>query len=104
MSEANTPCGIDLAAHGNPLVDARVHGVEGLGGGAGVLGGVQPAAELQHASVEFVEEFVEPGLDREVDADVPARDREAQRRLVARTEELEHVEERVVPGALDVVR
>ena len=43
-----------------------------------------------------------PGLDREVHADVPAGNREAQRRLVARAEQLEHVEERVVPGALDV--
>ena len=52
--------GIDLAAHRDPLVDAWVHGVEDLGGGAGVLGGVEPAAELEHAPVEVVEELVEP--------------------------------------------
>ena len=78
------PVGIHLAAHGDPLVDARVHGVEGFGGGAGVLGGVEPAAEFQYPPVEFGDELVQAGLDREVDADVPARDREAQRRLVAR--------------------
>src|SRR5262245_14166512 len=94
--------GIDLAAHGNPFVDSRVHGVEGLGGGAGILGGVQPAAELQHPSVEFVEEFVQPALDREVHANVPAWYRKAQRRLVSRTEQFEHVEERIVTGLLDV--
>src|SRR4029077_6084231 len=74
---------IDLAANGNPLVDPRVHGMEGVGLDAVVLGGVQPAAELQHGAVEFVEELVEARFDREVDADIPAGNREAQRRLVS---------------------
>src|SRR6476659_11273037 len=91
------------AAHGNPLVDPRIHGVEGLGRGAVVLGGVQAAAELQHPSVEFVEELVEAGLDLKIDADIPTGDREAQRRLVAGPEKLEHVEERVVARLLNVV-
>src|ERR1700737_3106334 len=75
--------GIDLAAHGNPLVDSWVHGMEGLSLDAVVLGCVKPAAELQHAAVEFVEELVEPRFDLEVDADIPAGNREAQRCLVA---------------------
>src|ERR1700704_5956622 len=56
--------GIDLAAHGNPLVDSRVHGMEGLGRHAGILGGVEPAAELQPPPVEFVQQFVYAGLHR----------------------------------------
>src|SRR3954466_15486479 len=66
---------IHPAAHGNPLVDPRAHGMEGLGSGAVVLGGVELAAELQHAAVEFVEEFVEARLDLKVDAHIPAGDR-----------------------------
>ena len=93
---------IGVATHRDPLVDTRIHGVEGFGGGARVLGGIQPSAELQHPAVEFGDEGTESGLDRKVDADIPSRDGEAQRGLVARAEQLEDVEECVEAGALDV--
>src|SRR6476661_8840072 len=94
--------GIDLAAHRDPLVDAWVHGVEHLGGGAIVLGGVEPATELEHSLVQSVQQFVEPGPDREVDAYIPTGDGKAQRRLISGAEELEHVEERHVAAGLNV--
>src|SRR6478735_9897331 len=94
--------GIDLAAHRDPLVDAWVHGVEHLGGGAVVLGGVEPATEFEHPLVEPVEQLAKPRSDGEVDAHVPAGHREAERCLVAWAEELEHVEERHVTARLDV--
>src|SRR5689334_19947262 len=79
----------DLAAHGNPLVDPRVHGMEGLGRCAIVLGGVELAAELQYPAVELVKECAKTRLDLKIDADIPAGNREAQRRLVAGPEQLE---------------
>lgn len=57
--------------------------MKGFGGGTGVFGGVEPAAEFQYPAVEFADELPQPVLDGEVDADVPAWDGEAERRLVA---------------------
>lgn len=48
--------------------------MKGFGGGTGVFGGVEPAAEFQYPAVEFADELPQPVLDGEVDADVPARD------------------------------
>ena len=53
MSEAKTPVGSTAR---RILIHSSIRGymrVEGLGRGARVLGGVQPAAELEHPLVEF---------------------------------------------------
>ncbi|MPM11013.1 hypothetical protein SDC9_57351 [bioreactor metagenome] len=96
------PVRVDPAPGGDPRLDPRVHPVEALCAGARVLGRVEPAAELHHPGVEGVQEGVQPASDREVDADVPAPHRVAERCAVALTEQLEHVQEGVVPGPLDV--
>src|SRR6266404_5896157 len=77
--------------------------MEGLGVDSVVLGCVEPAAEFQHPAVEAVKELVEAGLDLKIDANIPAGNREAQRRLVAGPEQLEHVQERIVSRLLNVV-
>ena len=68
MSEANTRRGSTLRRTRDPLVDPRIHGVKGFGAHAGILGGVDPAAEFEHPTVEFVEKLVDPRLVREVHA------------------------------------
>ena len=58
-SERSTPSGSTLRLTVEEVVDAGVHGPEGVGGQPRVLGQVDPPAGLQHLLVEVVEQLVE---------------------------------------------
>ena len=69
-----TSVGVDLVADLPPLVEPGVHRRQQLGPHPAVLGQVDPAAGLDDAVVELVEQRAQPGgADGDVEGERPAR-------------------------------